>query len=93
MRLDKADTATHGDEAGLWECGSYEPCRAVPSRKFATSLGVPGAAAWLFLGEASLADLRHPRNLFLTLQLCPGFLQIFLQGGLGHLPGRYPLLE
>lgn len=35
MRLVAAGTATHGDVAGLWECGNYGPCRAVTSRKFA----------------------------------------------------------
>ena len=57
MRLDAVGTTTQGDEAGPWEGGSLGPYRAAPSTKCATSLSVPGAAAGLFLGEASSADL------------------------------------
>lgn len=55
VRLDAVGTTTQEDEAGLWE--SLGPYRAALSRKYATSLNVPGAAAGLFLGEASSADL------------------------------------
>lgn len=57
VRLDAVGTTTQGDEAGPWEGGSLGPYRAAPSTKCATSLSVPGAAAGLFLGEASSADL------------------------------------
>ena len=84
VRLVAAGPATQGDEAGLWECGSYGLCRAGPSRKFAASLGFSGAAAGLFPGEAASADLRPPETLSDSSAL-PWFSPDLSSRGLGSM--------
>lgn len=67
--------------AGQPLLGSLQPslsCRAVSTTTLCRAVS----------RKASSADLSHP---FLTLQIYPGFVQIFLQGGLGQLAGWCPL--